>query len=213
MSAVARMVMLDLRTAAPNRYQGLLLFGVCAVMLAGNRPVVVVPALVQLLTSQFAAYPFVVGDKARLEILYAVLPVPRRAVVHGHYAWAMACFAATVAVGTAMALLLGWARSEPLGGRDLLTTLTLSWAIFVVNIAVQFPLYLRFGYSRISLMSTFLPLALVMVAVTRLHLSLVSFATLQDWLPLIWPAGVAAVAVSVAVARTADHRRWAAAGA
>lgn len=210
MSAVARMVMLDLRTAAPNRYQALLLFGVCAVVLAGNRPVVILPALVLLLTSQFAAYPFVVGDKAGLPTLYAVLPVPRRAVLWGHYAWALACFAATAVVGTAMAVVLGSVRSEPIGGGELLTTLTLSWAIFVVNIAIQFPLFLRFGYSRISLMSTFLPLAVVMVALTRLHLRIVSFAALQGWLPLCWVAGAAAIAGSVVVAGTADRRRWAA---
>ena len=55
--------------------------------------------------------------------------------------------------------------------------LTLSWAIFAVNIAIQFPLFIRFGYSRVSLLATFLPLAVVMVALTRLHLSIV---TLRD---------------------------------
>jgi hypothetical protein len=199
MSAVARMVMLDLRTAAPNRYQGLLLFGVCVAVLSGNRPVVLVPALVLLLTSQFAAYPFVVGDKAGLETLYAVLPVTRRAVVRGHYAWAVTCFAATVVVGSATAVALGRVKSEPLGGRELLTALTLSWAIFVINVSIQFPLFIRFGYSRISLMSTFLPLAVIMIALTRGHLSLVSFASLQHWLPLFWVAGAAAIAASMAV--------------
>jgi len=95
---------------------------------------------------------------------------------------------------------LGWVKSDPIGGRELLTTLTLSWAIFVVNVAIQFPLFIRFGYSRISLMATFLPIALVMVALTRMHLSIVSFATLQSWLPVIWVAGAAAIAASVAVA-------------
>ena len=61
-----------------------------------------------------------------------------------------------------------------------------------------------------SLMSTFLPLAVVMVALTRLHLRIVSFAALQGWLPLCWVAGAAAIAGSVAVAGTADRRRWAA---
>jgi len=145
MSAVARMVMLDLRTAAPNRWQGLLLFGVCVVVLAGNRPVVIVPALVLLLTSQFAAYPFVIGDKAGLETLYAVLPLPRSAVLRGHYAWAVSCFVATAVVGSAMALILGWAKSEPIGARELLTALTLSWAIFVVCIVCSFCVTIALG--------------------------------------------------------------------
>jgi hypothetical protein len=118
----------------------------------------------------------------------------------------VACFAATAVAGTALSVLLARVKAEPLGGRELLTTLTLSWAIFVINVAIQFPLFIRFGYSRISLLSTFLPLAVVMVAVTRLHRSIVSFAALQGWLPLIWVAGAAGIAASVAVARTAVRR-------
>jgi hypothetical protein len=211
MSALARMVVLDLRTTAPYRWQGLLLFGICVAVLAGNRPVVIVPALVLLLTSQFAAYPFQIGDKAGLETLYAVLPVARRTVLAGHYAWALTCFAVTAAVGTAVTLVAGAVRSAPIGGRELLTTVTLAWAIFVVNVAIQFPLFIRFGYSRISLMSTFLPIAVIMMALTRMHLRIVSFATLQEWLPVIWVAGAAVIGVSVAVAVSAGgHWRFAA---
>jgi hypothetical protein len=206
MSAVARMFMLDLRTAAPARVQGLLLVAFLLAVLAGDRPVALVPALVLLVTSQVAAYPFVVGDKAGLKTLYAVLPVSRRAVVHGHYAWAVACFAATAVAGTALSVLLARVKAEPLGGRELLTTLTLSWAIFVINVAIQFPLFIRFGYSTISLLSTFLPLGVVLMTVTKLHRSIVSFAALQGWLPLIWVAGAAAIVASVAVARTAVRR-------
>lgn len=207
MIAVARMAMLDLRTVAPYRYQGLAVFGACLVFLAHDRPVVLVPALVLLLTSQVAAYPFLVADKAGLETLYGVLPLHRRTVLYGHYAWAMASFLATAAVGTVLTLVLARVQSVPLSGRTLMTVLTLSWAVFVVNVAIQFPLFVRFGYSRISLLSTFLPVALVMMAVTRLHLTIVTFASIQIWLPLLWVAGLAAIAASAAVAVTADLRR------
>ena len=207
MSAVARMVMLDLRTVAPYRYQGLAVFGVVVIILAHDRPVVIVPALVLLLTSQIAAYPFLVADKARLETLYDVLPLPRRTVLYGHYAWAIATFATTAAVGTTLALLIARAQSVPFGGRTVVTVLTLSWAMFVINVAIQFPLFIRFGYSRISVLCTILPLAVVMMAVTRLHLSIMTFASIQNWLPLLWMAGVAAIVASVAVAMTMDRRR------
>jgi len=182
-------------------------FGAVVALLAHNRPVVVVPALVLLVTSQVAAYPFVVADKAGLETLYAVLPLPRRAVLLGHYAWAVAAFVATATVGTTLALLLAWGESVPFGGRTLVTVLTLSWAMFVVTVAIQFPLFVRFGYSRISVLCTFLPLAVIMLAVTRLHLTIATFASIQAWLPVLWVAGAAAIVGSAAVAMTADHRR------
>jgi hypothetical protein len=207
MIAVARMAMLDLRTVAPYRYQGLLLFGVCLAVLANNRPVVLVPALVLLITSQVAAHPFLIADKAGLETLYAVLPLPRRAVLCGHYAYAVASFLATAVVGSALSVLLARVQSVPFGARTLLTVLTLSWAVFVINVAVQYPLFIRFGYSRISVFCTFLPLALVLMALTRLHLTVVSFAAIQIWLPVIWLAGLAAIGASVTVAMIADRRR------
>jgi fructose-specific phosphotransferase system IIC component len=75
-------------------------------------------------------------------------------VLYGHYAWAMASFVATAAVGTALALLFARAQSVPLG-----------------------------------------------------DLTVVSFASIQTWLPLLWVAGIVATAASVAVAMTADRRR------
>jgi hypothetical protein len=200
------MAVLDLRTIAPYRKQGLVLFGL-VVLIIGNDPDRILPALALFVTAQITAYPFQVADKADLETLYAVLPVPRRSVLYGHYAWAVTNFLAIAAVGTALSLLLAWAQGIPLGGRTLVTMLTLSWALFALNLAIQFPLFIRFGFTRVSVLATTVPLALVLVAVVRLHLSIVSVASVQAWLPLVWIAGVAAIAASVAVGVVADRRR------
>lgn len=207
MTAIARMAVLNLRTVAPYRNQGLALFGLVVLAFGAKSPAVLVPALVLFVTSTIAAYPFVVADKAGLETLYAVLPLPRRSVLYGHYAWAMANFLVTATVGTALALLLARAETVPFGGRTLVTVLTLSWALFAINVAIQFPLFIRFGYTRISVLGTTLPLALVSLAIVRLHLTIVTTAPIQIWLPLLWVAGVAAIAASVAVAIAADQRR------
>jgi len=204
MTAIARMALLDLRTVAPYRRQGLVLFGLVVLLFAAKSPVALLPALVLLVTSQMAAYPFLVADKAGLETLYAVLPLRRRSVLYGHYAWAIASFLVTAAVGTALALVLARAEAVPFGEHTLVTVLTLSWALSAVNVAIQFPLFIRFGYSRISVLSTTLPLAVVTLAVVRLHLNLTSVET---WVPFLWPAGAAAIVISATVALTVDGRR------
>jgi hypothetical protein len=86
-------------------------------------------------------------------------------VLYGHYAWAMASFVVTATVGTALVLLLARTEAVPFGSRTLVTALTLSWALFAVNVAIQFPLLIRFGYTRISVLATTLPLALVSLGV------------------------------------------------
>jgi hypothetical protein len=204
MTAIARMALLDLRTVAPYRRQGLVLFGLVVLLFANKSAVALVPALVLLVTSQIAAYPFLVADKAGLETLYAVLPLPRRSVLYGHYAWATASFLGTAAVGTALAVVLAQVEAVPFGEHTLVTVLAVSWALFAVNVAIQFPLFIRFGYSRISVVGTTVPLAVVTLAVVRLHLTMTSIET---WVPLLWPAGVAALVISATVAMTADHRR------
>ena len=112
MTATARMALLDLRTVWPYRYYWLAMFGL-GILLFGGKPVWLIPGLVLMFTSQFVPYPFNVADKAGLEILYAVLPVPRRSVVYGHYAWAVGVFLATAGAGTTLAVLLARAQSVP----------------------------------------------------------------------------------------------------
>lgn len=207
MTAIARMAVLNLRSVAPYRNQGLVLFGLVGLIFGANKsPVALVPALVLMVTSQIAAYPFVVADKAGLETLYSVLPVPRRSVLYGHYTWAVGCFLATAAVGTPLALLLARAHGARFGGATLLTMLTLSWALFAISVAVQFPLLIRFGYTRISALATTLPLILIIFAILRLHPHL-SIASVQSWLPLVWIAGGVAIVTSAVVAIAADQRR------
>jgi hypothetical protein len=116
----------------------------------------------------------------------------------------MASFFAVTAAGTALALALARAEATPFTGRTLATELTLSWATFAVNVAIQFPLFIRFGYTRAGALGTTLPLALVMLVVVKQH---VTFASIQTWLPLVGVAGAAVIAASAAVALTADRRR------
>ncbi|HEY1486380.1 MAG TPA: ABC-2 transporter permease [Micromonosporaceae bacterium] len=204
MIATARMAVLDLRTVWPYRFYCVAVFGLGVVVFA-DKPIWFVPGLVLLFTSQIAPYPFNVSDKAGLETLYAILPLSRRSVLYGHYVWATACFLATATVGTALALLLAHVQAVPFGGRTLATMLTLSWALFAVNVAIQFPLLIRFGYTRVSVLGTTLPLAVVVGAVYKLHLNL---ASTQTWLPpLLCAVGVVALVTSAAVATTADRQR------
>jgi hypothetical protein len=201
MTAVARMTVLDLRTVWPYRYYCLAVFGL-GVLVFANKPIWLIPGLVLLFTSQIAPYPFNVADKADLDTLYAVLPLSRRSVLYGHYVWATACFLGTATVGTALAVLLAQIQAVPFGGGTLVTMLTLSWALFAVNVAIQFPLLNWFGYTRVSVLGTTLPLAAVVGTAYKLHLNI---ASIQNWLPLLWVGGAAAIVASVAM--TADRRR------
>jgi hypothetical protein len=169
MTAVARMALLDWRTVAPYRLQGAIIFVMIAGILA-SKPAVLVPALVLLLTATFAAYPFQVGDKAGLDTLYSLLPIPRRAVVLGHYAWALACYVFSAVAGSVLALVVSDVRHRPLGGHEFVISLVASWAVFGVVVGMQYPLFMHFGYTRISALGTTMPVVLVLFAELKLNL-------------------------------------------
>jgi hypothetical protein len=122
-NAVARATVLHLRTVAPYRTQGLLVLGVLLAVLARN-PAGVVPSLALLLAPLVAVHPFVVAEKEGLDTLHAVLPVPRRAVLLGHYAWSLACFLTLAAPGAALSVALAHAEHTPYTPRTLATVLT-----------------------------------------------------------------------------------------
>ncbi|MFF2626992.1 hypothetical protein ACFVUN_14590 [Kitasatospora griseola] len=63
------------------------------------------------------------------------------------------------------------------------------------QIAVRFPLPVPFGCARLSVLGTSLPLALVMLAAVRLHLT---FDGMRPWLPQLGPAGLALSALPTA---------------
>jgi hypothetical protein len=56
-------------------------------------------------------------------------------------------------MGTALDFFLAWVQAAPFSGRDFLTMLTLSRALFAVNAAIQFPLLIRFGYTQVSVLA------------------------------------------------------------
>lgn len=201
---LTRVAALDVRTVAPYRRQ-IVLAPLLVVALMVNRPEVVVPGLILLCASTTAGYPFMVSDRADLETLYAVLPLTRRSLLLGHYVWALGIFVATAGLGTPVALVLARLQHIAFSGHTLVMVVVLSWAAFALAVSIQFPLFVRFGFTRSGLLATTLPVAVVAVAATRLHLHFTPDGTV---LTLLAVGGAALLAASVAVAAATDpHRR------
>lgn len=195
MTAAARVALLDLRTVAPYRRQ-LVLTPLLVVAIMANRPEVLVPGLVVLCASTTAGYPFLVSDRADLETLYAVLPLTRRALLLGHYVWALAVFAVTAGLGTPVAVALAHYQHIAFSGRTIALVVTASWAAFALAVSIQFPLFVRYGFTKTGLVATTLPISVVAVAASRLHVHFTPDATLVA-LAAIGSAALMSVSVAV----------------
>ncbi|MFJ9713374.1 ABC-2 transporter permease [Streptomyces sp. NPDC101234] len=203
MTASVRVAVLNLRTVAPYRRQ-IVLTPLLVVAIMYNRPEVVVPGLTMLCASTTASYPFMVSERADLETLYAVLPLTRRSLVLGHYLWALAIFAVTAGLGAPAALILAQQQHIAFTGHTVATVVTVSWAAFTLAVSIQFPLFIRFGFTRAGLLATTLPISVVAVAATRLHMHITPDATV---LALLTASGAALLAASAAASTALDPRR------
>jgi hypothetical protein len=202
-TALARVTVLDLRTVAPYRLQ-LLGTPLLAIAILYSKPEAIVPALVLLYGPSAAGYPFIVSDRADLDTLYAVLPLTRRSLLLGRYVWALATFVATAGVGIPVSLLLARLENVSFGGYALTAIAALSWAVFALNISIQFPLFVRFRYTRAGMFGTTVPIFLVAFAALRTHVDLKPGPV---WLILLAAGGVVLFCASAAVAMALDPRR------
>ncbi|MGH3247301.1 MAG: ABC-2 transporter permease [Trebonia sp.] len=203
MNALARVSLLDLRTVAPYRLQ---LLGTPLLIMAVlySKPEGIVPALALLSASPMAGYPFMISDRADLDTLYAVLPLTRRSLLLGRYLWALAVFVATAGVGILVSLLLARQENVSLDGYALTAIMALSWALFALNISIQFPLFVRLRYTRAGMLGTTLPIVLVAFVALRTHVDLKPGLV---WLILLAVGGVLLFCASAAVAIVLDPRR------
>ncbi|WP_194897449.1 ABC-2 transporter permease [Catenulispora pinisilvae] len=133
-----------------------------------------------------------------------MLPLTRRSLLVGHYLWALAIFAVTVGVGTPVALVLAREQHIAFSGPKVAMIVALSWAAFALSVSIQFPLFVRYGYTRAGLLATTLPISIVAVAVTRTHLHFTPDATL---LTLVAVGGVALLGMSVTATTAIDPHR------
>lgn len=207
MTAVARMVRLDLHSVAPYRRQLLLFIAIAVVMgISVESPSRVLP-MVTVYAVLIASYPFAVADKDDLDTLYGVLPLTRRVVLLGHYAVAVSIFLAAALTGTVLALLFSRLREISVAGIELAVLLTVSWGVFTAIVSIQFPLFVRLGYSRARLLAI-MPFAALLAAgivvAPRLHSG---GKPGPVWFGLVLAAGALALVVSFVVAARIDPRR------
>jgi hypothetical protein len=203
-TTLARVTVLNLRTVAPYRLQ---LLGLPLLMMASffHEPEGIVPAAVLLGASPAASYPFIISERAHLDTLYAVLPLTRRSLVLGRYVWALAPFVATAGVAIPVSLLFARLENVPLGGYVLADVVAVSWALFALNISIQFPLFVRFGFTRAGMLGTTVPIIMVAFLLVALRVS-GHIKPGPVWL-IPAAAGVVLFCASAAVAMALDPRR------
>ncbi len=105
-------------------------------------------AIIGGLCSIWRTFPFVLSEKANLDILYTTLGLKRRTVVRGRYLFALLIDLAGGVIGFAFALAVVAILGKPVQPLLALVSVGLMLLIFSLVQAIQFPIIFKMGYSK-----------------------------------------------------------------
>jgi hypothetical protein len=206
MSRLLSFIRLDLYTVKPYlTLKNLIIFALVAlIMLVSNSSVDSnlgsSIGMLMAFAALYASYPFVVGEKSNIDILYTTLSIQRNTVVLGRYLFALGLdiVAGICAMAYSFVLLTILQRSfDPLGALPVMLVLFIAFSIVQ---AVQLPIYFKLGYAKAKFLAylPFFALPLLVVAFSNFVRELLPDAFVSSL--LTWLSSNAYLAAFVGVA-------------
>jgi len=148
MNRIAHFIHLDFYTINPYKKTLFLLILVGLVMSVITESISALSTIIMMGLLVVMSYPFSIGEKNGMDTLYATLPIKRKSVVTGRYAFVF-CMEIIAAI---FALLLSAALSViftiDLNVTKTLVSLCFLTAVFSLVVSLQYPLYFKFGYTK-----------------------------------------------------------------
>ncbi len=101
-----------------------------------------------------ANQPFTVADKYGLDILFGTLPVTRRDMVKGRYAFPLAIWLGMVTINLLLSFALAALLGEPLRFWDVVSLQVITLCIMLLLVSIQYPIFYRLGFAKGKLAAT-----------------------------------------------------------
>lgn len=160
MSKIAAFVQLDLLTLQPYYKSVFAILATGSVFGIVQRDAYAMAAICLVYALLLVAYPFTIGDKYALDVLYGTLAIRRSTIVYGRYTLVVLLYAAVavcaVALTYGMAMLLGFSFSWP----AMTMLVAVFFLFFALAAGLQLPIFFKLGYTKAKLI-TYVPLVLV----------------------------------------------------
>ena len=159
MNKLKSFVQLDIITTKPYLTVKYLL--ICALMIffivTVFRDITVGISVGMVLGIMCISYPFAVGEKSNMDVLYVTLSVNRKIVVLGRYIFTFLLYAFFVLfsllVASSASLFVTQNANFVSGVGEVFGTVFLLTTLFSIISAVQLPIFFKFGYSRAKFIS------------------------------------------------------------
>lgn len=119
-------------------------------------------SIVMVMAAPLAGQYFSVYEKNNLEKLHGVLPLKASEIVIGRYLYALCIVVVNGVIATIVAYIISFLTGSGMGGLETLNFLSIAFLYFCLTIAVIFPLYFKFPFSKVYVLSN-LPFYLIFI--------------------------------------------------
>lgn len=118
--------------------------------------------IIMVISTPIAGQYFFVYEKNNLEKLYGVLPLSKSEVVIGRYIYALCIVVINGIIAATVAYIVSLLTNRVMSGPEFLTYLSVGFLYACLMVAVIFPLYFKFSFSKVYIFSN-LPFYLIFV--------------------------------------------------
>lgn len=188
MNKTLSFVRLDFITVKPYlTFKNLLIFiGVALIMLIVNNSAVGAIGLLMSFAALYASYPFAIGEKSNIDVLYATLSIKRNTVVLGRYLFALTFDIFTGLFTFAFSFAVLTVMQKSFDVNETLSAIPILFLIFSVIQAVQLPIYFKLGYTKAKFIAylPFIVFPLVFITFSNV------LAAYIDIFSLVWITGL-----------------------
>jgi ABC-2 type transport system ATP-binding protein len=202
MNKLIAFVRLDFITVKPYlTLKNLLIFiAVAIIMIVSSGTGAGGIGVLMIFAAMYASYPFAIGEKSGIDVLYATLSIRRDTVVAGRYLFAFTLDLCVGAAAYVLSFVLLTAMQKSFDALGTLAVIGILFLLFSVIQAVQLPIYFRLGYTKAKFL-TYLPL-IALPLVILVFANFLSDAFAVDVIPgvLAWLAAHVFTAVLLAAA-------------
>lgn len=160
-------VALDFRLIKPYRISILLLLILGIVMGGWAKSVSTLSSYFMVSLMLIVSYPFSISDKNGLDTLYSTLALKRKTVVIGRYLFVLILEVIFIILAFICSLALSIVTKTEFILSEMLFILSMLSCIFSLVIAIQYPIYFKYGYNKAKILSL-VPLFIVFLAIIQL---------------------------------------------
>ena len=166
MNKAISFVRLDFITIKPYlTAKNLLLFvGVALIMLIVNNSPAGAIGLLMSCAALYASYPFAVGEKSNIDVLYTTLSIKRETVVLGRYLFAMIIDILAGFFTFIFSFAVQIVRSRSFDTIEALATVSVLFMVFSIIQAAQLPVYFKLGYTKAKFIA-YIPFVVLPLAI------------------------------------------------